>query len=229
MINGEVYAAKMIHEALLETDERGGVESIATKYLTECRLMSRMRHPNITQFVGICFKAGSRLPLLVMERLDCSLDELVETTPTLPLSVSVYMLMGVCRGLLHLHRESVVHRDLTARNVLLTTSLKAKITDFGNSRIVRLEPGRLARTLTRFPGTLVYMAPEAVSERGQYGPSLDVFSFGVLTLFVLTQVHLYMHCVNLCMHCVYVECIVCTYVVVCHNDCKCIHSFGYIH
>ena len=62
MINGEVYAAKMIHEALLETDERGGVESIATKYLRECRLMSRMRHPNITQFVGVCFKAGSRLP-----------------------------------------------------------------------------------------------------------------------------------------------------------------------
>ena len=62
MINGEVYAAKMIHEALLETDERGGVESIATKYLRECRLMSRMRHPNINQFVGVCFKAGSRLP-----------------------------------------------------------------------------------------------------------------------------------------------------------------------
>ena len=128
-----------------------------------------------------------------MERLGYSLDELVETTPTLPLSVSVYMLMGVCQGLLHLHRESVVHRDLTARNVLLTTSLRAKITDFGNSRIVRLEP---TRTLTRFPGTLVYMAPEAVSERGQYGPSLDVFSFGVLTLFVLTQVHL---CSILCM------------------------------
>ena len=196
MINGEVYAAKMIHEALLETDERGGVDSLTTRYLTECRLMSRMRHPNITQFVGICFKAGSRLPLLVMERLDCSLDELVETTPTLPLSVSVYMLMGVCQGLLYLHRESVVHRDLTARNVLLTTSLKAKITDFGNSRIVRLEPGRLAKTLSRFPGTLVYMAPEAVSERGQYGPSLDVFSFGVLTLFVLTQVHL--HRIALC-------------------------------
>ena len=84
MISRKVYAAKMIHEALLETDEHGGVDSLATKYLRECRLMSRMRHRNITQFVGICFKAGSRLPLLVMERLDCSLDELVETTPTLP-------------------------------------------------------------------------------------------------------------------------------------------------
>ena len=83
--------------------------------------MSRMRHANITQFVGVCFLAGLHLPLLVMERLDCSLDELVETTPTLLLSVSVYILIGVCRGLLYLHRESVLHRDLTARNVLLTS------------------------------------------------------------------------------------------------------------
>ncbi|XP_064407475.1 mitogen-activated protein kinase kinase kinase kinase 4-like isoform X3 [Halichondria panicea] len=190
MINGEVYAAKKIHEVLLETDERGGVANLAGNYRRECRLMARIRHPNITQFIGLCFVTGSRLPLLVMERLDSSLDDLLESTPNIPLSVTQYILVCVARGLLHLHRESVVHRDLTARNVLLTASLRAKITDFGNSRIVNLEPGRLARTLTRFPGTLVYMPPEALSDRGHnvYGPSLDVFSFGVLQLFALTQV-----------------------------------------
>ncbi|XP_064407483.1 cyclin-dependent kinase-like 2 isoform X4 [Halichondria panicea] len=190
MINGEVYAAKKIHEVLLETDERGGVANLAGNYRRECRLMARIRHPNITQFIGLCFVTGSRLPLLVMERLDSSLDDLLESTPNIPLSVTQYILVCVARGLLHLHRESVVHRDLTARNVLLTASLRAKITDFGNSRIVNLEPGRLARTLMRFPGTLVYMPPEALSDRGHsvYGPSLDVFSFGVLQLFALTQV-----------------------------------------
>ena len=161
-INGEVYAAKKIHEVLLETDERGGVANIAGNYHRECRLMARIRHPNITQFIGLCFVTGSRLPLLVMERLDSCLDDLLESTPNIPLSVSQYILVCVARGLLHLHRESVVHRDLTAKNVLLTASLRAKITDFGNSRIVNLEPGRLARTLTRFPGTLVYMPPEAL-------------------------------------------------------------------
>ena len=185
-INGEVYAAKMIHEVLLETDEHSGIESVATKYLRECRLMSRTRHPNITQFIGLSFLPVSHLPLLVMERLECSLDELLETTPTLPFSVSIYLLSGVCQGLHYLHCESVVHRDLTARNVLLTPSLTPKITDFGNSRFVQVE--RLSRTLTRFPGTLVYMPPEALSDFGQYGPSLDIFSFGVLMLFVLTQV-----------------------------------------
>ena len=45
MVNGEVYAAKMIHEALLRTDEPGGVETVIQNYIRECRLMARIRHP----------------------------------------------------------------------------------------------------------------------------------------------------------------------------------------
>ena len=64
----------------------------------------------------------------------------------------------------------------------------AKISDLGNARIVNLQPGQLARTLTRIPGTFVYMPPEAFNEGSQYGPRLDIFSFGHLALFTLTQV-----------------------------------------
>ena len=68
------------------------------------------------------------------------------------------------------------------------SSLVAKITDFGNSRIVNIQPGQLARTLSRNPGTLVYMPPEALTTAARYGPSLDIFSFGHLGLFVGLQV-----------------------------------------
>lgn len=191
-INNTKYAVKKIHNILLDTDEPGGLERIIQTFLQECQLMSRICHPNITQFIGICFLHGSRLPLLVMERLDTSLDDLLESTPNIPLSVKVLMLADVARGLLYLHLQNpkIVHRDLTARNVLLTVSFTAKITDFGNSRIVHLQPGQLAKTLTRVPGTLVYMPPEALSgtSHSVYGTSLDVFSFGILTLFVFNQV-----------------------------------------
>ena len=94
------------------------------------------------------------------------------------------------RGLLYLHARNphIVHRDLSARNVLLTSSLVAKISDLGNARIVNLQPGQLARTLTRVPGAHVYMPPESLYEGSQYGPQLDIFSFGHLALFTLTQV-----------------------------------------
>ena len=64
----------------------------------------------------------------------------------------------------------------------------AKITDFSNSRIVNLQPGQLARTLSQLPGMMLYMPPEALETSAHYGPSLDVFSFGHLALFIGLQV-----------------------------------------
>ena len=152
--------------------------------------MSSLHHPNITQFLGLCFLPGTRLPLLVMERLETSLDDLLEHMPNLPLSLKRSVLEDVARGLLYLHNRQppVIHRDLTSKNVLLTSSLVAKITDMGNSRIVSMRPGQMARTLTQYPGTLVYMPPEAQDATHRYGAAMDVFSFGHLALYTLTQV-----------------------------------------
>ena len=152
--------------------------------------MSDLRHPNITLFLGVCFLPICQLPLLLMERLDSSLDDLLEGVSNIALALKRSLLEGVSRGLLYLHKHTpqIIHRDLTSKNVLLTSSFVAKITDFGNSRIVNLQPSQLARTLSRLPGTLVYMPPEALEVSSRYGPSLDIFSFGHLALFVGLQV-----------------------------------------
>ena len=186
-MNSLICAGKKLHDVLIDT-ANAGVENVASKYVQECQLMSDLRHPNITLFLGVCFLPNCQLPVLLMERLDGSLDDLLEkTVPNIPLALKRSILEDVSRGLLYLHKHTpqIIHRDLTAKNVLLTTSFVAKITDFGNSRIVNLQPGQLARTLSRLPGTMLYMPPEVSS---RYGPSLDVFSFGHLALFVGLQV-----------------------------------------
>ena len=173
-------------EALIEAGN-DGVDGVVHKYLQECQLMSTLRHPNITQFLGLCFLPETQLPLLVMERLETSLDDLLEHIPNLPLSLKRSVLEDVASGLLYLHNNRpspVMHRDLTSKNVLLTSSLAAKITDLGNSRIVDMKGGQLSK----LPGTLVYMPPEAWDDAHRYGPSLDIFSFGHLALYTLTQV-----------------------------------------
>ena len=184
-----ICAGKRIHETLLNVQYEG-VPEMVSKYLRECQLMSSLRHPNITQFLGLCFLPGTQLPLLVMERLETSLDDLLEDVPNLLLSLKRSILENVASGLLYLHKRNppVIHRDLTSKNVLLTSSLVAKITDMGNSRITDMRPGKVARTMTAFPGTLVYMPPEALDNRHRYGASLDIFSFGHLALFTITQV-----------------------------------------
>ena len=188
-MGGLICAGKKIYEILLDAGNVG-VDNISQKYLREFELMSDLRHPNVTQFLGVCFLPNCQLPVLVMERLDGSLDDLLEIVPNIPLVLKRSTLEDVARGLLYLHAHDpqIIHRDLTAKNVLLTSSLVAKITDLGNSRIVTLQPGQLARTLSRLPGTLSYMPPEALKSSARYGPSLDVFSFGHLALFTLTQV-----------------------------------------
>ena len=158
------------------------------------QVMAEMRHPHVVQFLGLCYLEGSALPVLVMEKLDSSLDHLLETTPNLPLNLKLSLLTDVARGLVYLHTRNppVVHRDLSARNVLLTSAMVAKISDLGNARIVNLLPGQLARTLTTIPGTQVYMPPESFDEGSRYGPRLDIFSFGHLALYTLTQVRMIM-------------------------------------
>ena len=73
--------------------------------------MTELRHPNIVQFLGLCFLEESALPVLVMERLDSSLDNLLETSPSLPLALKQSLLVDVARGLLYLHTHDppVVH------------------------------------------------------------------------------------------------------------------------
>ena len=188
-MNGLICAGKKIHDVLVDAGNIR-VENVASKYVQECQLMSDLRHPNITLFLGVCFLPDCQLPVLLMERLDGNLDDLIETAPNIPLALKRSILEDVSRGLLYLHKHTpqIIHRDLTAKNVLLTSYFVAKITDLGNSRIVDLQPDQLARTLSRLPGTLVYMPPEALSSPAHYGHSLDIFSFGHLALFTLTQV-----------------------------------------
>ena len=82
-VNGQICAGKKIHELLLDVGNVG-VRDLVAKYVQECQMMSDLRHPNITQFMGVCFLPNCQLPVLVMERLDGSLDDLLETVPNIP-------------------------------------------------------------------------------------------------------------------------------------------------
>ena len=101
----------------------------------------------------------------------------------IPYSLKRSILLDISRGLFYLHGHSppIIHRDLTARNILFTPSMLAKIADLGNARMV--EPHKLNKTMSTAPGTLVYMPPEAIGVRPKYDAKLDMFSFGHLSLY----------------------------------------------
>ena len=207
-IPGAICAAKRIHEIFLDRSEIPAAEisrSIA-QFVRECQLMSTLRHPHIVQFLGVCFFPGSRLPALVMERLLTSLHDLLDPEtdpppppdapkPFFPLSLKCSILHNVASGLAYLHEQSppIIHRDLSARNVLLNSAMVAKIADLGVARIVPRM--RAAATMTKAPGAGIYMPPEALEDkdeereetRAKYDMSIDVFSFACVAIFTLSQ------------------------------------------
>ena len=167
----------MIHEEFANSDEE---QRIADRFEQEILQLSNLRHPNIILLLGVYFKPGSKLPVLVMEYMPFSLTECVEKFPNIPNYVTNTILYDVAKGLHFLHdrREPIIHRDLTANNVLLSDSMQAKIADLGVARIITDQ----LRKMTKVPGNATYMPPEAFSEPLKYDKPLDIFSFGNLIL-----------------------------------------------
>ncbi len=193
-LNGISCIAKRLHDILLGQGGEEGVNlddkrALYVKFYHECVLLSRIRHPNIVQFMGVHYgpqRDYGRELTLVMERMYTNLEDCLKQYSNIEMWLKVSILLDVSQGLLYLHSRGVVHRDLTAANILLTTSFHAKIADLGVSRIINVHP-LAASKQSKNPGTLGYMPPEALTEIPKYGSALDVFSFGVLILFVLLQ------------------------------------------
>ena len=167
---------------------------VASKVEEEMVTMMQLSHPNVVKCKGLALLPDqSPLPVLLMERLMTSLHAylLDPVNSNLPVEKKMSFLLDTARGLdyLHSHTPPIIHRDLTAKNVLLDSQLRAKITDFGNSRILDLDPNATPGTMTSLPGTLDYMPPEAMGGGVTYDPSLDVFSLGHLALFTVIQTH----------------------------------------
>ena len=174
-------AAKKIHNVL---SVRGEENRVVERFQKECPLLGTLRHPHIVQFLGIYFDPATDLPVLVMEFLPVTLTQCLKRCGRLPAEVSYAILRDVALGLQYLHEHDplVIHRDLSANNVLLTGDMTAKISDLGVAKIfyTKTDP------MTSAPGTQSYMPPEALSANPCYNKEVDVFSFGVMMVHVLS-------------------------------------------
>ena len=192
-IPGAICAAKKIHDFFQNPGENlpEDIEKATREFVQECKLLSTLRHPHIVQFLGICFFPGSRMPAIVMEKMMISLHEVLDPKTEqaktyLPMFLKHSILHNVASGLSFLHNQflPIIHRDLSAKNVLLNEGMVAKIADLGMARIL---PNLKAATMTKAPGASIYMPPEALDDESRYDATIDIFSIGVLAIFTLSE------------------------------------------
>ena len=186
MVNDQHVAVKYPHQLILNEDTLRRLER-------ETELMTQVRHPNLIRIIAAVFDEHSyRLqapPMIITEILDLNLRQCYEQrcladTSKLPI------FQDVAYGLHYLHdrQEPIIHRDVSAPNVLLQAlpngTWRAKVSDFGSANLARLS--KMAGE-----GAIIYTAPESfpqtdpTAKRVPHTTKIDVYSYGILLCEVL--------------------------------------------
>ena len=107
--------------------------------------------------------------------------------PVIPEGIKYNILHGVSLGIRFLHTRRpapIIHRDLSSKNVLVSSAMEGKIGDLGTARFV---DERRQSQMTRAPGTADFMPPEVLTDKPVYSISVDLFSFGCVMLHTLAH------------------------------------------
>lgn len=150
-------------------------------FAREASLLRDLKHPNVVHFYGISY---SQEPIMLcMELADGgSLDRFLRKRQ-LSDAMKVQLCVDAARGLSYLHSHGCIHRDISARNCLVSGG-KLKISDFGLAYQIAQKLGK-NDTANGLKMPVRWLAPEAMA--GTFSQQSDVYSFGVLLWEIFTR------------------------------------------
>ncbi|XP_022634343.1 probable serine/threonine-protein kinase PBL2 [Vigna radiata var. radiata] len=152
------------------------------EFKSEVNALSRAIHENVVMLRGSCSEGNNRL--LVYEFIcNGSLDQHLSQHSRRPLTWKerIKVAIGAARGLLYLHQNNIIHRDMRPSNILVTHDYEAMLGDFGLARTEQMD----SLYSTDVVGTIGYLAPE-YAESGKLSTKTDVYAFGVVLLQLIT-------------------------------------------
>jgi len=167
--DGKTYAVKVIE---MEGDNDAAVRK-------EVEILKKLDSDTVVRYGG-CYRKGSTL-LIAMEFCDGgSVQDILRVADR---QMKEDEIAAVCAqvldALVYLHSHHVMHRDIKAGNVLLTTAGRAKLADFGVSAPLQ---STLQRQLTVI-GSPYWMAPEIISKSNEgYDTRADIWSLGITAM-----------------------------------------------
>jgi len=155
-------------------------------FFHEAKVAGRLRHPNIVQVFDASLEDD--FCYIVMEYIpgDKTLYEYIKPGTLLPLEEVVRIAFKCARALDYAHRNSVIHRDIKPRNILLTEDNDVKIADFSIALLFEAEATETQ--VHGYVGSPLYMSPEQILEEPLNNKS-DLFSLGITLYEMLTGKH----------------------------------------
>lgn len=188
---GEVYRAWDTHldrEVALKLLRTGAVPndpsaslSDPARVVNEGRLLARVRHPNVITVYGAEPRDG-RVGIWMEFIRGRTLHQIVEQHGAFGAREAATIGIDLCHALAAVHRAGLLHRDMTARNVMREDGGRVVLMDFGAGHDYRGDPaGRSGIT-----GTPLYMAPELFTG-GQADQRTDIYALGALLYYLVTR------------------------------------------
>ena len=173
IFRGLRVAVKSLHYLIISSYNR-------RHFSREMSIASRVRHPNLVQFIGATTVGN---PLILTELMGTSLYKMLQETELAKQQI-LSIAQDVALGLNYLHLfkpQPIIHRDVSSANILLKpctgpAGYEAKVADYGTAKLVQ---GTSAGT--EMPGNPAYAAPESHIP-DQHSPAMDVYSYSVLLI-----------------------------------------------
>ena len=147
----------------------------------EARLSARLNHPHVVAIFDVVVDSDSETRWLVMEYVEGNtLSQLVRQRGKLSPDDAAPLIWQAADALVAAHSAGIAHRDVKPSNILVDSSGKVKLTDFGIARIAS-DPSLTQTGMVT--GSPAYLAPE-IATGGRGNEAADVWSLGA-TLFHL--------------------------------------------
>lgn len=173
---GSVYYAELRGEkaAIKKMDMEASRE-----FLAELKVLTHVHHLNLVRLIGYCTEGSLFLVYEFIENGNLSQHLRGSGRDPLPWLSRVQIALDSARGLEYIHEHTVpvyIHRDIKSANILIDQNLRAKVADFGLTKLTEVGGATLQ---TRLVGTFGYMPPE-YAQLGEVSPKVDVYAFGVV-------------------------------------------------
>lgn len=163
-------------------------KTAVARFLREAQFGVRVRHPNIVRTLDYGQLEGDRYYLAIEWAPGQILDKFAEQAGPLPVSDVAGILAQICGAVQAAHDANIVHRDLKPENVMYDPETKGvKLLDFGIAADTDATPDQRLTRAGFFVGTLMYVAPEALSGE-LVGPAADQYSLATIAYYLLTGV-----------------------------------------
>ena len=180
---GRTAAIKLIKEQLVNS-------ASLKRFEREVRMAAKLSHPNTVSIYDFGMSKDGLL-YCAMELVEgVNLAHLISYDPAISLDRCIWIMRQICGAIEEAHEIGLIHRDIKPQNIMICRKGQMidliKVVDFGLAKTMADNVSRDVTATRVLIGTPGFIAPERLETPWIADPRIDIFAYGVLSVYLLT-------------------------------------------